>query len=340
MRKRRWFSAVVVATFLMVAAGESLAQRGGRGGSSFGGGSRGGSRGGSSGSSRSYGGSSSGSRPSTTRTSPPPSSGTASSGRSYGGGSSTATPPGSGRSYGGSGSGTSRAPAGGSTVRPSVGTASTSAQQRTESRISYQKANGPRDSYTTPAGKTVPINNSNPTQTAENDRLRAQLNSSRMETRMAREDLTYARWRSQPVFYYNDPFHLHFNNLFLTWALIDQARYLSRHESMMDQGRVDALYAENRALRDEVARVRKDGIPADYKEPLADDADLQFTDAYAASVAGYNGVRPTAATGPLHAGTPAGSGSTGAGFVGVLLWSVVIGVTGYGLYFAIFKYKF
>ncbi len=342
MRKGRWFSAVLAAAFLSIAAGESLAQRGGsRGGSSFGGGSRG-SSGSSSG--RSYGGSSS-SRPSapTRSSAPPPSSG---AGRSYGGGSkpSTATIPGPtsgpGRTYGPSGTSTApKAPAGGTTVRPSLGTASTAAQQRTESRVSFQKANGPRDSYTTASGKTIPIDRSNPTQNAENDRLRGQLNSSRMETRSAREDAAYYRFRSQPPYYYNDPFHMNFSSLFLTWALIDQARYLSRHDSMMDQARVNQLYAENADLRAKVAEVKKEGVPADYKEPI--DPDLAYSDDYVAAVGGYDKkVQPAVSGGNIAVNRPAGSGSTLEGFFKLAFWGVVVASAGYLLYFSIFKYKF
>ncbi len=347
MRRGRWFTAVVAAAFLSIAAGEGLAQRGGgsrggsRGGSSFGGGSRGGMSSGSSSSGRSYGGSSS-SKPSAAPSSP----GT-SPGRSYGGSSSsspsTSTVPGasSGRSYGSSGSTSNvvKNIARGSLVRPSLGTDSTAAQQRTESRISFQKANAPRDSYRTASGKTVPIDRNNPTQAAENDRLRGQLNASRMETRVAREDAAYSRWRSQPPYYYNDPFHMNFSSLFLTWALIDQARYLSRHESMMDQDRVNRLYAENAQLREQVAQVKKDGVPSDWKPPL-DGEDLAYSTDYTATVAGYDTVRPSAAGTTLAANRPAGSGSALDGLLKFAFWSVVVAAAGYLLYFSIFKYKF
>ena len=326
MRRGRWFTAAVAAALLSIAAGESLAQRGGggrggsRGGSSFGGGSRGNSSSSSSG--RSYGGSSS-SRPSAPArpSTPAPSAST-----------------GSGRTYGSPGVTTPKAPGPGSTVRPSVGTSATAAQQRTESRVAFQKANGPRDTYRNASGKTVPIDRTKPAQAAENDRLRAQLNAGRIATRSAREDAAYYRWRSQPPYYYNDPFHMNFSNLFLTWALIDQARYLSRHESMMDHERVDRLYAENAQLRDEVAKVKKEGVPADWKPPI--DEDLAYSTDYAAAVAGYDTVRPPAVGTLRTASRPDGPGSGLPGLFQFAFWTVVVAATGYLLYFAIFKYKF
>ena len=155
-----------------------------------------------------------------------------------------------------------------------------------------------------------------------------------METRRAREDSTYYRWRSQPPMYYNDPFHMNFSSLFLTWALIDQARYMSRHESMMDQARVNQLYSENAALRAKVEEVKKEGIPADYKEPI--DPDLAYSDGYVESVGGYSKVQPAT---NAQAGREE-SGSTFNGFLKLAFWGTVVAAAGYLLYFSIFKYKF
>jgi len=78
----------------------------------------------------------------------------------------------------------------------------------------------------------------------------------------------------------------------------NQAQYIHNHGASLDQARLNELYASNAQLQAEVAALKASGVapdPSVLPEGMdAANADLMFTDDFAATAAGINAPLPPA----------------------------------------------
>lgn len=191
--------------------------------------------------------------------------------------------------------------------------------RKTESRKAYQPAPAPASTYTTPAGKTVPI-----ARDKSSDYLRGRLDESHWQTRYQRSDGFYGSYYSRypiggPGFvYYNDFYHPHWNFWLLSQSMDVMSMWVYHHQLSMDQARLNSMYAQNTELRARVAAMERQGIPRDVTyTPRNVDPDIMYNDNYVNAV--YN-PQPKMVDNYEYEDAPVHHGS---GIGHVLLWIFV-----------------
>ncbi len=152
--------------------------------------------------------------------------------------------------------------------------------KKAESRVNYQKANEPAQTYKTPKGETKSINPKDP----ETDYLRGRLDESRWVNRNQRETTFYSRYSgpSYPVVTYSDPYHPMMNYWLLSQTMDTMAMFIICHEHSMEQARIRDLYARNTQLEAQVAAMRARGVKADptWYPAGFNDPDLLYNEDY------------------------------------------------------------
>jgi hypothetical protein len=149
--------------------------------------------------------------------------------------------------------------------------------KKAESRKAYEASQAPAASYKTPAGKEVNIDPKD----KEISYLRGKLDQSKWENRQLREDNFYRSYYSRPVVVYNDCYHPYWNYWLLSQSLDTMALWCYHHQLVMDQARLNAMYAENAGLRAKVAALEAQKLARDptYLPPGVD-PDMAYNDAY------------------------------------------------------------
>jgi hypothetical protein len=154
---------------------------------------------------------------------------------------------------------------------------------KAESRKAYQASKTPAPSFTTPAGKELKIDPKD----REINHLRGQLSEQRWVNRQQRSDNFYASYSSRPVIVYNDCYHGRWNYYLMAQPIDVIALWCYHHQASMDAARLNAMYAENAALRSKVALLQANGIVVDRTYvPAGVDPDLAYNRAYVDAV--YN----------------------------------------------------
>lgn len=158
--------------------------------------------------------------------------------------------------------------------------------KKAESRANYEKSNEPAPSYKTSTGKEVKIDPKD----KQIDNLRKDLDHQKWVNRQQREDSFYQRYTSSPsyrVIHYSDPFHPALNYWLAAQTVDMMAMFIYHHQLTMDQARINAMYAQNAALRSKVAAMEAQQMQRDPGWiPPGIDRDLIYDDDYVDAV--YN----------------------------------------------------
>lgn len=151
--------------------------------------------------------------------------------------------------------------------------------QKVESRQKYEKATAPATSYKSSSGKTVTIDPKD----KQIESLRKDLDQQKWVNRQQRESTFYSRYTTGPtynVIHYSDPFHPALNYWLASQSIDVMAMFIYHHQNM-DRARVDALYAQNAALRARVAALESQKLARDPAwVPTGIDRDLMYDPAY------------------------------------------------------------
>lgn len=194
-----------------------------------------------------------------------------------------------------------------------------------ESRVRYQAANAPKQTYT-PPGSTKPIK-TNPTQVQN---VRRHVTHERYVTYDNRASVFYGGYYGHPV-YYHDPF----SPFLWGWIMSDsinshqRALWMYHHQNDMDEARYQAMLAKDAKLQAELEALKAANMARDpnyVPEQMQDNPDVMYNKEFVE--ASYN---------PVAVETVSSS-SGAAGVISVLFWTIVIlGIGGIFLYFMFVK---
>lgn len=155
--------------------------------------------------------------------------------------------------------------------------------KKIDSRKAYEKAEAPKETYKTPAGKEVKID---PKDKQIGD-LRSRLDEQRWVNRSQRQDSFYGGYSARPVVIYNDPFHPMWNYYLASQTMDVMSLWMFHHSMQMDASRREAMYSQNAELRVRVAALERQGMQRDPSyAPTGVDPDLMYQDDYVNAV--YN----------------------------------------------------
>ncbi len=179
-------------------------------------------------------------------------------------------------------------------------------QRKAESRVHYQKATTPRETYTTPKGNTVTIKKDDAR--VISIRNMPEEKWVNRETRVQTFYHNYYHSVPTTVVHYNDPYSTFFWLWLMDRSVNDRAYWAYCHAPgtpyAMDEARYRDLLAKDKNLEARIKQLEAEKKARDpnYVPPGMDDPDLQYTDDYVNAVVNpqlkpYNG--PTFA-GFLH----------------------------------------
>jgi hypothetical protein len=156
-----------------------------------------------------------------------------------------------------------------------------SEQKKVESRLHYQQATAPKESYTTPKGNKVTIKKDDP----KIIQIRS-LPQEKWVNRETRVHTFYHHYYVNPpttVVHYNDPYNTFFWLWLMDRSLNERAywAYNHRYDPVMDQARYRDLLARDRALENRVKQLEAENKIRDPNYvPPGIEPDLQYTDDY------------------------------------------------------------
>lgn len=149
--------------------------------------------------------------------------------------------------------------------------------KKAESRANYEKSHAPAPSYKTSAGKEVKIDPKD----KEIGYLRGRLDESRWQNRYPRTQVFYGPYAGMPMFPYADPYHPFWNYWLLSQSLDVASLWIYHHQLSMDSARLEAMYAQNAALRARVQALEASKLARDPTyTPAGVDPDLMYADGY------------------------------------------------------------
>jgi hypothetical protein len=187
---------------------------------------------------------------------------------------STSTPKSSG--YVDSGGGYSKKPSG------SFQSLAASEQKKSEARAAYQKATAPKESYTTPKGKTITI------KPAEKKVIKIrEMDHEKWVTRDSRMKDYYKPYINAPVTTYDDSYHYLFWAMMLNRNMEDRARWAYHHRGEMDPARYNDLLSKDAKLEARIKELETEnkGLrDSTYLPPGVDDLDYMYDDDYVDAV--------------------------------------------------------
>jgi hypothetical protein len=213
------------------------------------------------------------------------------------------------------------------------------AKKREESKTVFQAATAPKDSYTTPLGKTVKVDTSKPSVSVIRDTVSSDEYASR-PTRIEHHYHThygdrYNTYRSRPYIDVGGGYSPLFWYIMLDWSVQRQAQWMYHNQNTINQALYQEQLAKNAALRAEIDRLRASGttINPGYVDPeFRDNPDLMYSDEYVTAVYNPTPVQQTYQSRPM---TEEEKAAVAAFFkwVGIVL---LVCVCGFGLYYLVF----
>lgn len=165
-------------------------------------------------------------------------------------------------------------------------------KRKAESRAAYEKAQAPKASYTTAAGKSATID----PRDRQVDQLRHELSYQRWVNREQRLHTFYGPYYGRPLVIYNDLYSSVFWWWLLDLSFENRALWAYHHRYSMDQARYDSLLARDAQLVARIRQLEQMNLQRDpaYVPPGVE-RDLMYADDYVDAV--YN-PQPVATAAP------------------------------------------